>query len=528
MATVFLRLLAHDDKAAALVNGVGRLRAGKVCRDVHVVDPESFQQVPGSPFAYWLSDRIRRLFCALPPLERNGCVARQGGVSGDDFRWLRIWTEVSSVSGPMRFVPIAKGGKFSRFYSDLPLTAIWDEEKGTFWGFSGLHHRPPLMPASFDYYFRPGLTWPRRSQKGLSFRVLPSGCIFGDKGPSIFDESEHLAPLLGVINSSAFRELVSLQMAFGSYEAGVIQRTPVPDLSVGESQVLGKLAMSCVKSRRDLDRSDEISHVFCLPGILLAPGKTIADRTKSWQVMVAVADLQFANLQHEIDDIAFRLYGIDGEDRRAIEEQSGLKSALVDEAETEDDEVGDAAGPSVDSRPLTAALVPYATGCIVGRWDLRYATGERPTPELPDPFDPLPVCSPGMLQDDDGLPLQTTPAGYPLRIDWDGILVDDSNHSDDIIRRVRDVLEVIWKDRAEAIEKEACDILGMSELRDYFRKPGAGRFWDDHIKRYSKSRRKAPIYWLLQSTRKYWEELLEGKYEWSSIGKQLREKGLVK
>jgi hypothetical protein len=28
--------------------------------------------------------------------------------------------------------------------------------------------------------------------------------------------------------------------------------------------------------------------------------------------------------------------------------------------------------------------------------------------------------------------------------------------------------------------------------------------------------------------KKYWEELLEGKYEWSSIGKQLREKGIVK
>ena len=26
----------------------------------------------------------------------------------------------------------------------------------------------------------------------------------------------------------------------------------------------------------------------------------------------------------------------------------------------------------------------------------------------------------------------------------------------------------------------------------------------------------------------YWEELLEGKYEWSSISKQLRQKGLVK
>ncbi len=30
-----------------------------------------------------------------------------------------------------------------------------------------------------------------------------------------------------------------------------------------------------------------------------------------------------------------------------------------------------------------------------------------------------------------------------------------------------------------------------------------------------------------KEARKYWDELLDGKYEWSSIGKQLREKGLI-
>ena len=151
---------------------------------------------------------------------------------------------------------------------------------------------------------------------------------------------------------------------------------------------------------------------------------------------------------------------------------------------------------------LVADLISHAVGCVVGRWDIRFATGERPTPELPDPFDPLPVCSPGMLQGDDGLPLRNTPDGYPLRIDGDGILVEDPSHPDDIVRRARDVLEVIWKDRADAIEREACEILGVKELRDYFRRPSNGGFWTDHISRYSKSRRKAPIYWLLQSSRK--------------------------
>ena len=137
----------------------------------------------------------------------------------------------------------------------------------------------------------------------------------------------------------------------------------------------------------------------------------------------------------------------------------------------------------------------------IGRWDIRLPSriGRQicPTRSIRFPS-ALPACSRGRTA---CLP-RKAPEGYPLRIDWDGILVDDPDHPDDIVRRVRDVLEVIWKDRADAIEKEACEILGVTDLRDYFRKPGAGGFWDDHVNRYSKSRRKAPIYWLLQSSKK--------------------------
>jgi hypothetical protein len=128
-----------------------------------------------------------------------------------------------------------------------------------------------------------------------------------------------------------------------------------------------------------------------------------------------------------------------------------------------------------------------------------------------------------MLTGSDGLPSKEAPPGYPLRIEWDGIMVDAADHSDDILRRVRDVVELIWKDRADAIETEACDILGVKELRDYFRKPGSGGFWDDHVKRYSKSRRKAPIYWLLQSSKKNYALWLY--YHW--LDKDILFKALV-
>ncbi len=93
---------------------------------------------------------------------------------------------------------------------------------------------------------------------------------------------------------------------------------------------------------------------------------------------------------------------------------------------------------------------------------------------------------------------------YPIPIAWDGILVDDPGlgehpepHPGDVVRRVREVLAVLWPDNHAAIEAEACEILSVRELRDYFRKPSG--FFADHLKRYSKSRRKAPIYWPLST-----------------------------
>jgi hypothetical protein len=313
---------------------------------------------------------------------------------------------------------------------------------------------------------------------------------------------------------------------------------------------------------------------------------------------------------------------------------------------------------------ITREVLSVAVGSVFGRIDIRIVLDDTLATLNDDIFHELPWLFPGQLIGPDGYTAREgsivgeewlrAKAGqsaapsdhcghdsmsrYPLRISWDGIIVDDQENSDDIVRRVRDVLGVIWRGNDEAIEQEACNNLGVKSLREYFRKPGKGGFWDDHVLRYSKSRRNAPIYWLLQSTKRnyglwvyyqrlskdllfkalvnyvepkirletgrletvygqksamgdsgkearrlakeverqedllselrdfedklrraanlhlepdlndgvvlniaplyelvpwkeaknYWEELLAGKYEWSSIGKQLHQKGLVK
>jgi hypothetical protein len=144
-------------------------------------------------------------------------------------------------------------------------------------------------------------------------------------------------------------------------------------------------------------------------------------------------------------------------------------------------------------------LLGLLLGYQFGRWDVRFATGELEPPELSDPFSSLPICSSGMLQNTEGFPVEKgdVPADYPLRICWSGVLVDDENHPEDIVVRVREAIQVIWREHTETIEQEACGILNVQILRDYFHRPAA--FFADHLKRYSKSRRQAPIYWQLSA-----------------------------
>jgi hypothetical protein len=87
--TLFFRLLNHEDKAAALSDAISAVRERREAANtvVHGVDPASLRQVPGLPFAYWVSERVRRLFTELLPFEVEGHWARSRAHGSNDFRY---------------------------------------------------------------------------------------------------------------------------------------------------------------------------------------------------------------------------------------------------------------------------------------------------------------------------------------------------------------------------------------------------------------------------------------------------------
>jgi hypothetical protein len=513
--TVFLQMIESDDKARALLAAIHVPETAQG-RQRFVVDPVSFASVPRSPFAYWVSERLRQLFKNPPRFEAEGRFASVGASTKNDSRYLRLWFEspegqtatsrAETYQKP--WVLFLKGGAFSPFYADAHLTVNWfhdgRELKADISEYRGSRGWGYLWSAALNghsYYFRPGLTWPIKNRFSLKPRPLPCGCIFAHVGPSVFvetDDRNQLEAILAVMSSSMFTSLARI-MAGWNFEVGVIQRTPVPHLTAADEAALATLAHRAWLLKRSLDTRNETSHAFILPGLLQCESDTLADRATVWSQRVRNVEIELTNIQAGIDERCFDLYGINEADRRAISEGVFMNSESLGSDNPESDDASDDEPETsvVDAVSLSAELVSWATGVAFGRFDARLAlevSGLSLPAEL-DPFDSLPIFSTAMLVDDDGVPLKTAPAGCSCTFSVTGMLVDDTGHPDDLAATVSAVFNAVFGEASNARWNEAAANLDPNKhgLRGWFAK----YFFDQHIKRYTKSRRKAPIYWEL-------------------------------
>jgi len=554
--TVFFRVLKIpvDAKGDALAAQIAALDETGEAEEIYALDPADFALIPGSPFAYWASNRVRHLFVIFSRFEYEGRTAKAGLCTGDDFRFVRnLWEVPAEAISDGRWRLFAKGGDYSLYHSDPYLVVDWGQDGAKIKNGARDGSLPGARPQNVEYYFRPGLTWSLRTTSELSVRALPADCIFGHKGPSAFlsnDDPDELLVLLAVMNSTPFEALITLQLgaaaaAARSYEVGVIQRTPIPLLADHATRTtLATLAREAHDLQRERDRADETTHAFCLPGLARHRERSLREATRILYTEEQATQARLSAIQSDIDDLVFDLYGLSAADRELIRREMGesanqrisesanqqiSKSANEQPEDTEhglrntqhatrpaDDVTEDEVpSPPEDLSARVQNLLMWCVGVAFGRWDVHKALDPALLPPLGGPFDPLPRCAPGALVGSNGLPaFKDTPPvplspclpvslspGPPILIAWNGILVDDPTHPSDVVTRVRGVLALLYGEQADVIEREACQILGFDCLRDYFRDPRQG-FFPFHIKRYSKSRRKAPIYWLLQSEKR--------------------------
>lgn len=507
-----IRVLSNKDKPDALLSTIRCTRSGKMAEVLFWSDQGQFLTLSGAPFVYWVSRSILSDLAKCSQISPEIIEVKQGLATADDPRFARAVWEIPprllwEANHPDKtWVPYIKGGASQPFFAPITLVVNWRNDAEELWANKNAKGQIRsniwmLKEAITSYFFRPGFSWTRRAVRFIPY-IVPKGCIPSASRYMAYPAKGKEYASMGVTASNlatAYLRFFGEMFLRPNYMVEVVKTLPWVSLPESTQKKVEQIVKTEVATRRKKFQQEEPYQEFTMPA-----GMSTAKASES-----SGFDY-YTLLGAELDKEIAHAYGLNGMDLASLcrDFQEAVKAQwnnIEDTAREPDDEEEDVTSLSGGSEPNdnVRELLSYYVGCSLGRWDIRFATGERHPPMLPDPFDPLPVCPPGMLQGPDCLPAkpEDVPSNYPIRIDWDGILVDDPGHEDDIIRRVQDVLEVIWKDHGEGIEQEACEILRVRELRDYFRKPGNGGFWMDHVKRYSKSRRKAPIYWYLRSAK---------------------------
>ena len=331
--TTFLRLLPDRDKGQALAAACSAFRRGASSSEhTFEVEPESFRSIPGAPFAYWIDDSTRSAFMRLPQLGVRATVGK-GPDTGDDFRLLRLNWEIDRSERRWRDHP--KGGRYSPFYADVYLTIDWIND-GALIRLVGNMRNP-------GHRWRPGLTWSRRTKSALSMRVMPAGCVFADKGPALLvpsDDASNLLAMLGLCSSAAFHRLVEVRLAAAdagrtggvahSFEVGIIEKTPIPDLPSDVALEMARLTRCAWSIKRTLDSVDETSRAFVLP-------EAIRARVGDYDRSKLESDL--ASLEREINRIADQHFGFSGSQDAPLHEESSAKDLEGGDDELDDDEI---------------------------------------------------------------------------------------------------------------------------------------------------------------------------------------------
>ena len=420
----------------------------------YATQQSNFSKIPGSPVAYWISNRLFEAFS--DKLLSDFAQTKQGFATGDNDRFLRFWHEVSDVNtaflckkgANLKWFPCNKGGSYRKWYGNNTYLANWYNDGSEMRGFSGSVIRNP------QFYFREGITWSSLANQ-LSLRFSPAGFIFESKGSMCFvNERKNLWYILGLLNSKVTAVALSVLSPTLDFHEGPMLKVPVEKPLLTEQ--VDRFVENSVEISKDDWDSFEISWDF-QHHPLIRSVSTVADAFAQWEDECNERFNQLKANEEELNRIFIDIYG--------------LQDELTPEVEDKDVTVRKA-----DLQREIKSLLSYAVGCMFGRYSLdteglAYAGGDWDESKYKT-----------FLPDADGI--------LPI--------TDEEYLGDDIVTRLCSWLSVVYgketlEDNLDYIAK-ALGSKGDSSreiIRSYFLKD----FFKDHCKIYQKR----PIYWLFDS-----------------------------
>ena len=476
---------------------------------------KDFEKIPGSPIAYWVSDKIRDIF------EKNqklGDISqpRKGNSTSDNNRFLKLWYEVEKKnmklnsidlkkdSKEWKWFPYNKGGSFRKYYGNNEYLINWKNDA------EEIRKIPTSVIANYDYFTKEGLTWSTVSSSNFSVRDFKEGFIFDNGGCCIFSKKIVKSELLGLLNTKVFGKLFSEINPTINFQSGEISKMPI---IFSKNKIIKNTIDNIVQQNISISKEewDSRETSWDFERLSLIDSKDLKTAYENYCSHWRDNFVQLHKNEEELNRLFIEIYDLQDE----MDEKVSFDDITILKKEAKIVEIDNSKAKNFSSDSekylydrgvslefnkdeLVKQFLSYTIGCIMGRYSINKSgliiANSDDILELSE--------NKFIVKGSDGEIRQEIESKFLP--DEFGIIpiTDEKDFSNDIVEKVKEFIKFVYgeeslKDNlnfiAEALGNK--DNKSSEEIiRTYFIKD----FYSDHLQRYQKR----PIYWLMNSGKK--------------------------
>ena len=472
---------------------------------------KDFEKIPGSPIAYWVSDKIREIFEKNQKLGDVG-EAKQGLATADNNRFLRLWNEVNynkigynilnsqeALKSKKKWFPYNKGGEFRKWYGNQEYLVNWENDGYEIKNFKNAVVRNP------SYYFKESISWGLITSAGSSFRYFPKGFVYDVSGMSYFLEKNQFN-YLGILNTKIYSDLTKIINPTINLQIGDILVLPATEI---KNEKFNKLVQQNIDISKEEWDSRETSWDF--EKLSLVDSKDLKTAYENYCNHWRDNFVQLHKNEEELNRLFIEIYDLQDEmdEKVSFDDITILKkeakivqidNSIPKNFSSESEKYLYNRGVSLEFNKdeLVKQFLSYAIGCIMGRYSINKSgliiANSDDILELSE--------NKFIVKGSDGEIRQEIESKFLP--DEFGIIpiTDEKDFSNDIVEKVKEFIKIVYgeeslKDNLNFI----AEALGNKDnkpseeiIRTYFLKD----FYSDHLQRYQKR----PIYWLMNSGKK--------------------------
>ena len=463
-----------------------------------ITNQRNYGKVPGTPFAYWISDKMRDAFANNDTLYGYSISPSQN-ITGNNSKYVRKFWEIPKykIGGQDDWIFYCKGGGFRRWWGNLEDVVDWTPKARNIYQFGDGSHASQIIKK--EYWYKKGITWGLITSNLPSFRVMPQGATYDKGGSTIIVDNNVYYFVLALLNSKVYLRIVAMLNPTLNFQVKDVRSTPL--VITGKKQI-DSLAKSNIDiSKWDWDSFETSWDFKCHPLIsVISQNRAVFDDTTD----IDLAEC-YTCWENECNERFNQLKVNEEELNRIFIDIYGLQDELTSEVEDKDITVRKA-----DLQRDIKSLISYAVGCMFGR----YSLDEEGLVLAGQSFEShffeasAPVCETGFA----GAPGTSVPIGEFYYKTDDGVkkctynpdkdniipICDEEYFSDDIVSRFCEWIKIVYGEKTLETNLDfIANALGnkgdtsREVIRNYFLRD----FYADHLKVYQKR----PIYWLFDS-----------------------------